>query len=395
MAARWKPKARLWVRGRRLFPQLNRATGPTVWMHCASLGEFEQGRPLLENIRKHYPGARIVLSFFSPSGYEIQKNYTGADFIFYLPTDGPAHAKKLLDTLQPSLVLWVKYEFWYYYLNEIKKRNIPLLMVSGLFRPQQPFFKWYGKVWRSMLGCFTHFFVQNDQSLQLLNRLHFVNASICGDTRFDRVITIAESAGPLPLVESFCGNSRVIVAGSTWEDDEAEWVHYVKANPDIRFIIAPHEVDAANIADVQKEFTGSILYSELEKNTVTNANAHVLIIDNIGMLARLYRYAHIAYVGGGFDAGGIHNVLEAAVYGRPVLFGPNYEKFAEAVELVELCAAISISSALQLEQQLTALWNDAAALRQKSDAAKRYVYAKAGATKKLMDYIQAKRLLTN
>lgn len=366
-------------------------------MHCASLGEFEQGRPLLEAIRAEYPSIIIVLTFFSPSGYEIRKDYKGADYIFYLPMDGMFNAKKMVDVINPSLVLWVKYEYWYYYLNEFKRRNIPVLMVSGIYREDQAFFKWYGAIWKKMLECFTWFFVQNENSKVLLNELGFSNnVSIAGDTRFDRVIEIAEKFEPLPLIEKFCGISKVVVAGSTWEEDEAEWTHYVKAHPQVKFIIAPHEIDSENLKDVKKEFPNSIFYSELKTLTdEIDNNIHVLIVDNIGMLSKLYRYAHITFVGGGFDDDGIHNVLEAAVYGKPVIYGPNYEKFSEAIELIECGAGICINNALELEKIMGELWHNENLLKEKSEAAKKYVYSKAGATKKIMEYIQANRLLTN
>lgn len=406
IAAWWNPKAMKWVNGRKEFPSIESDTSQRVWMHCASLGEFEQGRPLLESIRKQYPGVKIILTFFSPSGYEIIKDYQGADHIFYLPMDGKANAKKMVDIIQPSLVLWVKYEFWYYYLSEFKKRNIPVLMVSGLFRYNQPFFKWYGGFWKKMLECFTHFFVQNAECKNLLAEIRANdNVTISGDTRFDRVIEIAEKFEPMPIIEQFCGNSKVIVAGSTWEDDEAEWTHYVRSNQQIKFIIAPHEIDADNIKDVQKEFQNATLFSTLKKEYDAEKRllgsdlklplTNVLIIDNIGMLSKLYHYADIAFVGGGFDSDGIHNVLEAAVYGKPVIFGPYYEKFAEAVDLVECGAGISINSALELEKILNELWQNETLLKEKSTTARQYVYSKAGATKKIMNYIQEKRLLTN
>jgi 3-deoxy-D-manno-octulosonic-acid transferase len=391
-------------------------------MHCASLGEFEQGRPLLEAIKKRYPQAVVILTFFSPSGYEITtagntKKPGIADHIFYLPMDSPSNAARMVEAIKPSVVLWVKYEFWYYYLTELKQQRIPVLMVSGIFRESQPFFKWYGGIWREMLKSFSWFFLQNEDSQELLAAIGIQqNVSISGDTRFDRVIEIAQQFEPLPLIEAFCGNSKVIVAGSTWEEDEEELIHYVKNNPQIKFIIAPHEIHEENIRDVQKEFAGAMLYSELLKNSAADGRkvadntgttsglktrnskpetANVLIIDNIGMLSRLYHYADISFVGGGFEESGIHNVLEPAVYGKPVIFGPEYEKFAEAVDLVECGAGICIHNALELEKVLVELWENEALLRQKSEAAKNYVYSKAGATWDIMDHIQEKRLLTN
>ncbi len=364
-------------------------------MHCASLGEFEQGRPLLEALKEQDKEIIIVLTFFSPSGYEVMKNYAGADHIFYLPMDSSANAKKFIDAVNPSLVLWVKYEYWYYYLTELKQRNIPVILVSGIFRSSQPFFKWYGNIWKKMLNAFTAFFVQQQASKELLQSIGITeNIVVSGDTRFDRVIAIAEKFEPLPLIEKFCGSSKVIVAGSTWENDEEELIHYVRLHPEIKFIIAPHEVDKENLEDVKKEFTDAIFYSSL-KDDVINESAHVLIIDNVGMLSRLYRYADITYVGGGFGGDGVHNVLEAAVYGKPVLFGPVYEKFAEATGLIESGGGISISNALELEKITNELLMDEAKRKTVSNAAKAYVYSNAGAAQKIVQYIQEKRLLTN
>jgi len=399
-------KARLGLQGRKdVFSQIKaNASAPNqqlIWMHCASLGEFEQGRPVLESLKQQYPHITIVLTFFSASGYEVMKNYKGADQIYYLPMDSSSNAKRMIDALNPTLVLWVKYEYWYYYLHEFKNRHIPVLLISGIFRGKHSFFKWYGKIWRQMLLCFTHLFVQNESSGNLLATIGFIeNVSITGDTRFDRVIDIAEQFEPLPLIEQFCGDSKVLVAGSTWEDDEAELTHYVRANPQIKFIIAPHEIDAENLKDVKKEFPDSIFYSALINNQQQAINEqikipHVLIIDNVGMLSRLYQYADVTYVGGGFGADGVHNVLEAAVYGKPVIYGPEYEKYSEAIGLVECGGGISIENALELESTLTELWNDEALLANKGTASKNFVYANKGASKKIIQFIQEKRLLTS
>ena len=392
----WNPKAKLWLKGRKKFPLLlfKKDIGDQIiWIHCASLGEFEQGRPVIENIKIQYPSSKIILSFFSPSGYEIQKNYTGADAIFYLPMDNKRNAAKMLEAINPTLILWVKYEYWFFYLKAFKQKNIPVLLVSGIFRKDQPFFKWYGGMWKSILPCFTHFFVQDETSKTLLTRIGSdKNVTISGDTRFDRVIEIAKKFEHIPLVQQFCGDDKVIVAGSTWEEDEAELIHYVRANPQIKFIIAPHEIDAENIREVQKEFAGSVLFSQLIQNQVIKSN--VLIVDNVGMLSRLYYYADITYIGGGFGNDGVHNVLEAAVYSKPVIYGPEFEKFIEAIELFNCGGGISINSALQLEKELTILWNDKQLLKTAGEAAGKYVYANAGASKKIIDYIQENRLLT-
>ena len=366
-----------------------------VWMHAASLGEFEQGRPLIEKIKVHDPSIRVLLTFFSPSGYEVKKNYPGADLIFYLPIDGASSARRFIDSVNPKLVLWVKYEFWFHYLNELKKRDIPVLLVSGIFREDQPFFQNYGGFWKSMLKSFSHIFVQNQESQALLDSIQMnSNVSVSGDTRFDRVISIAGAFDPVPLVEEFCRGHRVIVAGSTWEDDEVELIHYAKTNPGIRFVIAPHEIDKENIKDVKKEFPYAILYSELEAGQ-SAGQANCLIIDNVGMLSRLYHYAYVAYVGGGFGEDGIHNILEAAVYGKPVVFGPIYDKYIEAEELIAEGGAISISNALELEEVLNRLFNHEPEYKWRSEVAAKYVEIKAGATQKIFSYIQAKRLLTS
>lgn len=403
----WNPKARRWISGRKQFPALPGLTVQPVWMHCASLGEFEQGRPLLEAIRVHYPEKKIIVTFFSPSGFEVVSKQEEklknagqtpiADNIFYLPMDSQANAKRFINNINPALVIWVKYEFWFFYLDELRQRKIPVLMICGLFRESQPFFHWYGSVWKRMLGSFSHFFVQTEDSIQLLNSIGISgNITLDGDTRFDRVIAIAEQFEPIPSIELFCNHHKVVVVGSSWEEDEEELVHFVKINPDIRFIIAPHEIDETNIKEVRSRFPGAVLFSDFSTDQVnTTPLPNVLIINNIGMLSRIYHYADIAFVGGGFVEDGIHNVLEAAVYGKPVLHGPAYEKFAEAADLVALQACIPVNNALEVEQQLNKLFANEALRQQKGATAKAYVYSMAGATAKIMDHIQAKRLLTN
>jgi 3-deoxy-D-manno-octulosonic-acid transferase len=395
IAAIWNKKARQWNRGRKKFPVVP-FNDKVIWVHCASLGEFEQGRPVLEALKKQYPAYKIVLSFFSPSGYEVRKNYAGADSVIYLPIDNIINAKKLISAINPSLVIWVKYEYWYYYLTELKKRNIPVILVSGIFRNSQPFFKWYGAIWKEMLFSFQQLFVQNEGSMSLLHSIGLEsNISIGGDTRFDRVIAIAEKREPVNHIMGFVAGKQVLVAGSTWEDDEIELIHYVKAHPEIKFIIAPHEVDEENMADVKKEFSNSLLYSQLEPGILIPEIINVLIIDNIGMLSKLYQYADITYVGGGFGKNGIHNILEAAVYGKPVIFGPVYEKSAEAKDLVDMGAAFTISNALELEALLDNLFTNRRELKKSSDIAADYVQSKKGATEKVISYVMENRLLTN
>jgi 3-deoxy-D-manno-octulosonic-acid transferase len=393
----WNKKAKLWITGRRnVFEKLqqslksNRGTR-TVWMHCASLGEFEQGRPVLQKIKETEPQTTIVITFFSPSGYESVKNKKDFEHVFYLPMDSFFHAKKWMNIVKPDLVLWVKYEYWHYYLQEIKTRNIPLLMVSGVYWSNQVFYKWYGSFYRNMLQCFTHFFVQNADSKEQLSKIIPANnITVSGDTRCDRVINIAENFKDVSGIASFCGNNKVIVMGSTWEDDEAEWTHFAKINPGIKFIIAPHEIDEENLSDVKKEFPGSIFYSEWLNATSPEAfgESNCLIIDNIGTLSRLYFYATITYVGGGFGDDGLHNILEAAVYGKPVIFGPEYDKNFEAEDMIECTGAIAIENALELEKVVDNLLNNDEELLSRSAAAKNYVYKNAGATDKIISFIE-------
>lgn len=391
----WNPKAKLWIKGRiflfsRLKKNFRPGNEPVVWMHCASLGEFEQGRPLLLNIQEKYPRTKIILTFFSPSGYEIVKRKNIFSHVYYLPVDSYMHARKWMNLVKPTLVIWVKYEYWYYYLTEIKRRNIPLLMVSGVYLRSQPFFKWYGSLYRKMLSCFTHFFVQNTSSARYLRTVvSKEKITIAGDTRCDRVIQIAENFKELEGITEFCGAHRVVVAGSTWEDDEAVWAHYIRTQTELRFIVAPHEIDQENLEQVKKMLDGSILYSEWLASG-RDQDINCLIIDNIGMLSSLYRYATLTYVGGGFGADGLHNILEAAVYGKPVLFGPAISKNFEAGDLIDCFGAISINHALELEETVDRLLADEEEILRRGEAAKKYVYMHAGATSKIMDYIQSK-----
>ena len=379
-------------------------------MHFASLGEFEQGRLVLKKLKETYPTSTFVISFFSPSGYEIVKKNKEFENVFYLPMDSKVNAKKWLDIVKPDLILWVKYEYWHYYLQAIRQRNIPLLMLSSVYRSNQTFFKWYGGFYKKMLESFTHFFVQNETSKeQLQTIIPQEKITVSGDTRCDRVINIAESFTEVNGIADFCGDKKVVVMGSTWEDDEAEWTHFVRLHPEIKFIIAPHEIDEENLQDVQKEFVGSIFYSDW-LNTSANmehfakndpkapplegfGEANCLIIDNIGTLSRLYHYADITYVGGGFGDDGLHNILEAAVYGKPVIFGPEFEKNFEAEEMIDCGGAFSIESALELEKIMNQLLSNPQELMLSGTAAKNYVYKNAGATDKIISFIEKNQLI--
>jgi 3-deoxy-D-manno-octulosonic-acid transferase len=328
---------------------------PIVWIHCASLGEFEQGRPVIEAIRKQYPNYQIFLTFFSPSGYEIRKNYELADYIFYLPADTKRNAQRIVELVNPELVFFVKYEFWYHYITELKKRKIPVYLFSAIFRENQLFFKnspW-GKWYRKILFSFEHFFVQDEQSVALLNKLGIKNVTKAGDTRFDRVADIARNGKSIKLVERFKGDSQLVVAGSTWKPDEELLVQYIEAHPETKFIIAPHETKRGNIERlINRLKTPVICYTEATEESVMNKQ--VLVIDTIGILSSIYRYADLAYIGGGFGVG-IHNTLEAAIFGMPVFFGPNYLKFHEATSMVRLGVAFPVSDYPSLEIKLSEL----------------------------------------
>lgn len=338
LAAFFKPKARLWIDGRKnYFSKLEKSyldnASPVVWMHCASLGEFEQGRPILEAYKKANPDHRILLTFFSPSGYEIRKNYALADEVFYLPLDTKKNAKQFLKIVQPKLAIFVKYDFWYHFLTQLKSQNIPTILVSAVFHPKQIFFKWYGGLHRAMLRCFQQLFVQDETSKKLLeNKLQLDTVRIAGDSRVDRVIQIANKKSKLPIIEAFTNQKKVLVAGSTWPADENVLCDFItKSKSDWKFIIAPHEIGVAHLNSIEQKLKGiTVRYSQVDQTDL--ATKKVLIIDNIGMLSTLYRYAQIAYVGGGFGKS-IHNILEPAAYGIPVVFGPAHQHFKEAVIL--------------------------------------------------------------
>ncbi len=399
ISALWNSKAKRWVNGRKnIFPDLESKVksqeSKIIWFHCSSLGEFEQGRPLIEKLKSQFPASKILLTFFSPSGYEIRKDYKGADWVFYLPLDSKTNAKRFFDIIAPSLVVFVKYDYWYYYISECKKRNIPLLMVSAIFRSGQPFFKWYGGLHRKMLECFSHFFVQDESSLELLRSINTNNVSVTGDTRFDRVSEIAAHYKPIGEIEKFCNNSPVLVAGSTWPDDEKMIKEATSDLTDFKIILAPHEIHEEHLQHLKTLFPGSIFYSQLTTHHSQLGFSSCLIIDNIGMLSRLYHYAKITYIGGGFNKG-IHNTLEAAVYGKPVLFGPNYEKFKEAIGLIETGGGISFRSASELSTLLRRFISDPNELERYSKNSFDFVKENKGATEKILRYIQENRLLTN
>lgn len=403
VASFFNPKARLFLKGRvnllmKVRKEMKHATGRVVWMHCASLGEYEQGKPVLENIMRNYPDVTPVVSFFSPSGYEMIKKKNLYPHVFYLPMDSFINASLWMKYIKPALVLWVKYEYWYFYLQKIRHERIPLLMISGVYTRNQVFFRWYGALYRTMLRSFSHFFVQNGSSKRYLSTLvEKDRITVSGDTRCDRVLEIANRFEPLQLIEKFIKQGPVVVCGSTWEADNAVWIHYVKVHPEIKFIIAPHEVDKENIQTVVSSFTNSITYSNWvnmqDNHRLENNNVNCLVIDNIGMLSRLYHYADITYVGGGFGGSGLHNILEAAVYDKPVLFGPFIYKNFEAGQLIDAGGGIQISTALELEKALDVLFSDKQALEEKGRAAGNYVRKNAGASAMVLDFIKDRAFL--
>ncbi len=407
IAALFNPKARKWVNGRKnLLDRIEKDWAivnsdkkvPIVWMHASSLGEFEQGKPIIEQLRKETKSLKIMVSFFSPSGYDVAKNYPLADYVCYLPVDNVANAKQFLDIIQPDLVIWIKYEYWFQMLRGIHQRKIPLLLVSAIFMERQPFFKWYGKLHRDMLHFFTHLFVQTPGSAKLLAPLLPPEKyTVSGDTRFDRVLALAAEWQPIPVSEKLLPNyKKVVVAGSTWPDDEKELTHLIKVYKEILWVIVPHHVDKESITKTLERFYKPMLFSNVSatiESSITQSN--VLIVDKMGLLGRAYHYATICYLGGGFTATGIHNILEPAVYGKPVIMGPEYFDYAEAIELVAAKGAFPFETTLDLERLFEKLLMDKDAYDKASEASANFTQSMKGATQKIMDYIYKNRLITN
>ncbi|MFD0761885.1 3-deoxy-D-manno-octulosonic acid transferase [Lutibacter aestuarii] len=360
-----------------------------IWMHCASLGEFEQGRPILEKLKELHPSKKIVLTFFSPSGYEVRKNYELVDVVCYLPLDSKKNVQKFLDMLNPVLVLFVKYEFWPNYLNELKKRKIKTFLISGIFRKNQLFFKWYGGYLKKALNAFTHFFVQDETSNQLLKSINFNNITVSGDTRFDRVFEITQQNNHLQFIQEFVNNSYTVVAGSTWKDDEDLLVNYIntKASKNEKFIIAPHNINSDAIKELKASIHKKVvMFSEKEHQNI--AEFQVFIVDTIGILTKIYSYANVAYVGGGFTKSGVHNVLEPATFGIPIVIGPNYFKFNEAKDLIKNEACFVVDNSQKLSVLLNEFFQQKTKREQAGKNALNYVKNKTGATAKILNYLQ-------
>ena len=384
------PKARLWVAGRRDWCRcMTERIDPTariVWMHVSSLGEFEQGRPILERLRRTHPDYKILLTFFSPSGYEIRKEYEGADYICYLPLDTPRNARRFLDAVHPEVAVFVKYEFWLNLLRELRRRRVRTVLVSAIFRRDSIFFKWYGRWWRRALATFETLFVQDETSKTLLAELGFDNAVVAGDTRFDRVAQLASGVRHIDVIERFRGDKRLFVAGSTWGSDEALLIRLMNDNPEVKFVIAPHEMDETRIARLMTETAGGALrFTECTPRT-GYASRQLLVLDTVGLLASVYGYATWSYIGGGFGVG-IHNTLEAATYGLPIAFGPKYLEFNEACDLVALGAASPVADYEALKRWFVPLRDNETYLQQTSRIAKAYTERHCGATEIILKTI--------
>lgn len=390
IASVFNAKAKQWLHGRkRLFSDLKQkmqsSTNPIIWFHCASLGEFEQGRPVIEQLKKDHAEIKILLTFFSPSGYEVRKNYTGADFVFYLPADTRINAKKFVRIVKPAAVFFVKYEFWWNYLNVLRNNAIPTYLISGIFRKEHYFFKSYAFWFRKQLGAFNHFYLQDEFSRQQLLTIGYKNATVAGDTRFDRVFEISKNVQKIPLIEQFKQQRPVFVAGSTWEPDEELLAGFDFATAGFKLIIAPHEISDIRMQSLVKTFSkNTVRYSQANEESIKSA--HVLIIDNMGMLSSIYQYGTVAFIGGGFGKG-IHNILEAAAFGLPVIFGPNYKKFEEAKELVHLRGAFVVGNTTELQNIIQLLTHSPAGLMAQATA-KRYIQHHVGATKTILGDIK-------
>jgi 3-deoxy-D-manno-octulosonic-acid transferase len=394
MASFFNDKASIWRSGRKdIFNKISLSIGssgePLAWFHCASLGEFEQGRPVIESFRKKFPGYKIMLTFFSPSGYEARKDYKEVDYIFYLPLDTPFNANKFIKIVKPSVAIFVKYEFWFNYLNELKNKNIPCFLISAKFREDQYFFKSPGSWFLKQLHFYKTIFVQDNDSEKLLNKFGITNVIVCGDTRFDRVIAISQETYSNSKLEKFKGNHLLWICGSTWEEDEKiilpVFEKMVQSGIKIKLLIVPHDVNESRVNTIQSNFPALVRYSTSDENQISYAN--VMVLDRMGLLSYIYRYADMAYVGGGFGKG-IHNLPEAAVYGISVIFGPNHNKFTEAFQLIKLKGGFSISSVEELNNCITKLLTDSGFRKNCGKSGASYIYSGKGATEKIISTLE-------
>lgn len=397
VVALFNPKIKLFVNGRKdvfrtLATKLTQ-NDKTIWFHAASLGEYEQGLPVMEKIKNKFPNHKIILTFFSPSGYEVRKNNTIADITIYLPLDTRTNVKRFLDSVKPEMAFFIKYEYWPNYLNELKNRNIKTYLISGIFRKKQAFFKWYGCFYRNALKSFNHFFVQNDTSKELIQKIGYTNVTVSGDSRFDRVVSILEKDNTLNFIENFCKNPSeefkmtTIVIGSSWPKDEELLVNYInRTSHRVKFIIAPHNIKPEQIANLKSEIAKkTVLFSEMENKKLSDYD--VFIIDTIGILTKIYSYADIAYVGGGFGHPGVHNILEPATFGIPIVIGPNYTHFAEAIALIHQEGCISITDQKEMNQALDLLIQNPDERHEKGHICSTFVQMNKGATEKILKHI--------
>lgn len=389
IASRWDGKIRkMWRGEREAFNVLRRKIDPQaryMWFHAASLGEFEQGRPIMERLRKSHPEYKILLTFFSPSGYEVRKDYEGADIVCYLPLDTPLNARRFLKLVPVECAFFIKYEFWWNYLSLMKKRGIPVYSVSSIFRPEQVFFRWYGKKYRLVLNCIERYFVQNERSRQLLATLGITDVEITGDTRFDRVIEIKQKAKELPIIDAFSKDHKVFVAGSSWPPDEDIFIRYFNEHKDWRIVIAPHVIGEDHLQQILRKLNRkAVRYTQTTPEEA--ATADCIIVDCFGLLSSIYQCADVSYVGGGFGVG-IHNVLEAAVWNVPVLFGPNNKRFQEAQELLATKGGIEINDYAGFEKVMNRFDTDAEWLKSSADAAGAYVLSRSGAADKVLQSV--------
>ncbi|MGL2987320.1 3-deoxy-D-manno-octulosonic acid transferase [Flavobacterium sp. RSSA_27] len=386
------PKMALFIKGRKaIFKTLEekiQSNDKSIWFHAASLGEYEQGLPVIEKIKEKYPSHKIIVTFFSPSGYEVRKNNTVADCTVYLPLDTQKNAKQFIELAHPELVFFIKYEYWPNYLNELKKRQIKTYLISGILRENQAFFKWYGGFYRKALDAFDYFFVQNESSKQLLQSLGHQNVLVSGDTRFDRVSTILEKDNTLDFIAEFKNNKTTVVVGSSWPKDEEIIAQYINeySNENLKFIIAPHNIKAEQITNLRALITKpTVLFSEKENQSLSDQ--HVFIIDTIGILTKIYSYADVAYVGGGFGNPGVHNILEPATFGIPIVIGPNYSHFAEATALVKTKACIAIKNKTELSLIFNELLNNTRIRKEKGVICSEFVQNNKGATHSIVNHI--------
>jgi 3-deoxy-D-manno-octulosonic-acid transferase len=388
LASFFNKKAKLWINGRKNQPFVR--FSECIWFHFASLGEFEQGRPVLEEMKTLYPDKKIVITFFSPSGYEIRKSTPLADAVYYLPLDTAQNAHDFIDTIQPKMAIFTKYEYWYHFFNEVHRRDIPLYVISGIFRPKQVFFNWYGGLHRKILSFVTYFFVQDERSKALLQQLGINNVAVSGDTRFDRVWANALQPKNIPAIAKFKNGRKIFIAGSTWLPDEKLIASLTCLYADWKFIIAPHEISEEKIKRLIEQLpqNSSVRYSQISPYQSPITNYQSIIIDNVGMLSSLYQYADIAYIGGGFGAG-IHNTLEAAAFGLPVIFGPEYSKFKEAIDLINLQVGFSIENEADFIRIAETLINNEKFRINASEKARNYVKDHTGATKYITNHIYA------